>query len=238
MNSTDPSAWPLDEFPHPNPYFPAPPRGGVPWRWWVLLSSAAASVSLLVYCFQAPPEQGSFVVIAALALVVTTAVTLWLVKPTLSARIWRNAEILPAVVVRAPNEGMFVEAPVSLSISGILSTLFFQHIYDPGEVSAKVEYVRGGKRRVARIRALGPESELMVGQVIWIILHGPPGRAIPSDRVAPDDQFGLQIPKDVQEWLPRALEAGSEADSAVDTEYLEAARANAEAFKRARHNEQ
>lgn len=227
-----PADWPLSDFPNPNPYFPPPPRRQGMWQWWVLLATLLGIAGAITGVFAAPAHRADLTIGCVVIGVLMTVFALRLTKSALAVRVWKNASIFPARVIRAPEEGEDSDV-VSLSFTGILAELFFTFIYRPGEVSAKLECVRGGERKVVGMKAWGQDFRLLEGDIIWVIPHGPPGRVVSLDRVAPDEYFGLRVPAEVTKWLENSLAALAPDDPGVVEDLDQAARENTQAFRRA-----
>ena len=227
-----PSDWSLEDFPHPNPYFPRAPRNEGVWKWWAFVALLATFIGTVATGFALPSERTHLFLVCEFSGFISLSLALWLAKGALAIRVWRNARIVPARVIREPEEG--ANPPLDVSPIGILAEAFFTFIYSPGEVSAKLEFVQDGKLKIVRMKPWGQDYRLLEGDITWIVLHGPPGRAVSVDRVAPDEYFGLPVPTEVRRWLSAALLKVGSPDPASLRDQHRAAEASRQAFVRAR----
>jgi hypothetical protein len=203
----------LDDYPHPNPGFPATPRPakGITWRGLVGLAglfvvSGGLLVAGAVFVEDLPFVSDNALVLAALAVIglLTGALGTPLAAYNLwRLRDWRHGEIVPVRVVRAGRGGGVVDV---LLAAGTVFVPFLGYVLwaTVGGRGARVAYIDGG--RVRRCVPVSEDTQPHEGETVWMIKPRFPFPArLLEDIWGPEEELQKQPPAEVAQWLDRAL---------------------------------
>lgn len=204
----------LEDYPHPNPFFPTTPRRakGITWRGLAGLTalpvvSGGLFVAGAVHIEDLPFVADNALVLAALALIgfVTGALGTPLALYNLwRLRDWRHGEIVPVRVVRGGHGGGVVDVLLA-TVSVFVPFLGYVVWKAVGGRGARVEYLDGG--RVRRCAPLSEDTHPQEGETVWMIKPRFPFPArLLEDVWGPEEELQKQPSPEVAQWLDRALD--------------------------------
>lgn len=213
--------WPLNDFPHPNPLFPAPPRAftGVD-RWWQLfckfgwLVTPVLGAAILVLYSRGVLgfETGSQVLVgmAGVGLIVTGP--LFGLLGLARFRQWARGRIVPALVIRSrPPKALHPALKYPLGIAAGLA--------GAGDMLREAEAVGVYNVRYAiaddvweeRLRIIRPHDPIDTGDIIWVVTLKKGGHAQALQQCAPAKYAAVRVPDEIAYRVRPLLQASDPA---------------------------
>lgn len=236
-----PNDWSLENFPHPNPFFPMPPR---PIRWrgpftavCVFLGGVLSFASFPLF---GPEMSGWVMILAFLTGCVCFISSVLILNDTLRARLWRNGRIVPARVLSGPKGPPPSIIWLAMDITPVVGTLM-------SYVAGRAMEARNQTQLVVHVHGVTQVYSLTAGKHwkyyrdnldVWALLDrkDEPKRV---ELLAPRAFVRLEVPRQVSAWLDEVIapeyqsEAEQHRQQIEDKEIKAAAKANTKAFKRA-----
>lgn len=244
-----PSDWGLRDFPHPNPYFPSPPRrmsGRVLcWSMVLLLGVGVALVGgwLVWYLLPGILKDNSFKEGYATASIAPYGLLLafYAVRRLRAILVWRKAQLVPAFieVVHAGVPLPTWTAMVAGLAPGFLGTIVVLIIELFFACQILVTTVERGHRTRRTIRLHRNQTAAARGDMLWIAAS-PSGHCVALWDLALDSPHAYRLPLNAKSWFNDALVQASDSAQtddhdqlAIEQEMAQAAKANTRAMKRA-----
>jgi hypothetical protein len=229
-----------NDYPHPNPHFPPPPRPmpklGFPG---VLLAAGGTALSLLALALSLRHEWTPGTMVSLPLFVTGFAATPLLLNERIKARKWRNGRILPARIVQAPRTHgpsklwlplMFI--PIIGHLIGLIADLAVRRASE-----AKIAYCMDGT--IYEFSWEPGKDYRKVKQLtdIWILVENQ-RRVYFIERRAPKRYWYQPVPRDAVEYLDPVIpeeaqqQARAHRQALLEADLREAAKANSRAVRR------
>lgn len=200
------SGW--KSFPHPNPFYPSPPRGGVGKRWAIAFATLLVATPMamfisipVLYLTGNSPSPLVFNVLFWGGIIVGLMDAYFL--PRLARKVaWNEGRIVPAIIDPTARFDWAAAAYVGLGCLAMLAPI---SITGSNYVRVPVLFIDRGRPRLARI-AVHKNTEIVnkQGVVVWILLpHGVSPAAFVT-KFGVLNEVAREVPPEVLDWFAHA----------------------------------
>jgi hypothetical protein len=207
----DAREWAKNHFPHPNPYFPDPPRDAnqrrlVFWGTLVVLGLASGIAAVVFFATREKPSK-HWVALFPLFFGPIGATWAWtMFQRSFALRPWVYGRIVPAVVRQAPSIPLPDSNWLRVALIGpTIGRLIARDMRRSRAIynTAVVDYVDGGSAKRAQFLTEGWWEYFPINSVVWILLTK--RGACPLQFCAPQEVAHQEVPGQANKWLLDSL---------------------------------